>query len=174
MKQLRGTTLKRFVRDHQRAHPLQHDIRLVVESVAYPVNVGSLFRVADACRLTEIVLTGITPAPPNATIARVGRNRDRDVSWRYAEDADQVLVALHGEGYHVCALEITDQSIPYDEFNYPPRICLVVGNEDHGVTRKTLAQCDSAIFVPMYGKGKSLNVHVSAAVALYHIRGLAG
>ncbi len=45
----------------------------------------------------------------------------------------------------------------------------MLGNEDHGVTRAALALCDTSVFVPMLGKGKSLNVHISAAVALYHI-----
>ena len=30
--------------------------------------------------------------------------------------------------------------------------------------------CDAAVFIPMYGKGLSLNVHVALAVVLYHIR----
>ena len=47
-----------------------------------------------------------------------------------------------------------------------------MGHEDHGVTRATLAVCDAAVFVPMYGKGLSLNVHVALAVVLYHIRHL--
>lgn len=170
MQQLRGTNLKRFARDFRRAHPIQRDLVLVMQSVAYPVNVGSLFRVADACRLSEVVLTGITPTPPNNTISKVGRNRHHDVSWRYADEADAVIEGLRGDGYHICALEITNQSVPYYEFDYPERVCLVVGNEDHGVTRAALALCDSAVFVPMYGKGHSLNVHVAAAVVLYHIR----
>jgi tRNA (guanosine-2'-O-)-methyltransferase len=170
MQQLRGTTLKRFVRDFRRAHPLHHDVVLVLQSVVYPVNVGSLFRIADACRLSELILTGITPVPPNATISKVGRNRDHDVPWRYADRAEDVLADLRQEGFHICALEITDQAAPYHAFDYPERLCLVVGNEDHGVTRSALALCDSAVFVPMYGKGKSLNVHVSAAVVLYHLR----
>lgn len=170
MQQLRGTTLKRFVRDFRRAHPLRHEVVLVLQSVAYPVNVGSLFRIADACRVSEVVLTGITPTPPNATISKVGRNRDRDVPWRYVERAEDVLAEMRGGGFHVCAVEIADKAVPYYEFDYPERLCLVLGNEDHGVTRSALALCDSAVFVPMYGKGKSLNVHVSAAVVLYHLR----
>jgi tRNA (guanosine-2'-O-)-methyltransferase len=170
MRQLRGTTLKRFVRDFRRAHPPLHDVALVLQSVSYPVNVGSLFRIADACRVSEVVLAGITPTPPNATISKVGRNRDHDVPWRYVERAEDALVDLRGEGYHICALEITDQAVPYYAFDYPERVCLVVGNEDHGVTRSALALCDSAVFVPMYGKGKSLNVHVSAAIVLYYLR----
>ncbi len=170
MNQLRGTALKRFARDFRRAHPLEHDVVLVLQSVAYPVNVGSLFRIADACGVTEVVLTGITPTPPNATISKVGRNRDHDVHWRHAEQAEPVLGSLRQAGYHICALELTDEAVPYNEFDYPARFCLVLGNEDHGVTRSTLAVCDSAIFVPMYGKGKSMNVHVAAAVALYHLQ----
>ncbi len=50
------------------------------------------------------------------------------------------------------------------------RCALVVGHEDHGVTKATLAVCDAAVFVPMYGKGLSLNVHVALAVVLYHLR----
>jgi tRNA G18 (ribose-2'-O)-methylase SpoU len=44
----------------------------------------------------------------------------------------------------------------------------VLGNEDHGLTRSVLSLCDSSVFVPMYGKGLSLNVHVCTAVVLYH------
>ena len=172
MRQLRGTTLKRFVRDFRRANPPNHEIVLLLESVGYPVNVGSLFRIADATRVSEVVLTGITPAPPHPTITKVGRSRDRDVAWRYAEKAEQTLAEFRRAGYHICAIELTDQSVPYYQFDYPARICLVVGNEDHGVTRTALAECDSAVFVPMFGKGHSLNVHVSAAVVLYHLRSL--
>ena len=50
MNQLRGTPLKRFLRDFRREHPVTYDLVLVLQSVMYPVNVGSLFRIADATR----------------------------------------------------------------------------------------------------------------------------
>ncbi len=169
MEQLRGTPLKRFLRDYRRAHPQPVDLALVLQSVAYPVNVGSLFRIADAVGVSKMFLCGITPTPPNKTISKVGRNRDHDVDWYYEERVEDILPVLRQEDYHICALEITDTAAPYFEVSYPDRLCLVVGNEDHGVTRAALALCDSSVFVPMYGKGKSLNVHVSAGVVLYHV-----
>ncbi len=169
MKQLRGTPLKRFLRDWRRAHPPTHDLALVLQSVQYPVNVGSLFRVADAVRVSKMFLCGITPTPPNPTIAKVGRDKQNVVPWYYEKRAEDALQILREEGYYICALELTDQARPYFEVEYPRRLCLVVGNEDHGVTRGALALCDSAVFVPMYGRGLSLNVHVSAAVVLYHV-----
>lgn len=169
MRQLHGTPLKRFLRDWRRAHPPKRRVTLVLQSVAYPVNVGSLFRIADAVGVERMILSGITPTPPHPTITKVGRGKHDNVAWTYEESAEAALERLSAEGYHVIALEITDESMPYYEAVYPERICLVLGNEDHGVTRSALALCDSSVFIPMVGKGRSMNVHVSAAVVLYHI-----
>jgi 23S rRNA (guanosine2251-2'-O)-methyltransferase len=169
MRQLRDTELKRFLRGYRKAHPVERQIVLLLQSVAYPVNVGSIFRIADACGIEEVILTGITPIPPHPTISKVARGKEQRVRWRYVQDPQEAIVALKGEGYAICALEITDQAVPYYAFGYPARVCLVLGHEDHGVTRQTLALCDAAVFVPMYGKGRSLNVHVCLGVVCYHI-----
>lgn len=169
MNQLHGTDLKRFLRDWRRHNRLVQDTVVVLQSVAYPVNVGSMFRIADAVGVKHLYLCGITPAPPNKTIAKVGRNKHEHLAWSKVESAEEVIGRLRGEGYHICALEITDAAVPYYEMGYPERLCLVLGNEDHGVTRSALALCDSAVFVPMFGRGRSLNVHVSAAVVLYEV-----
>lgn len=170
MKLLHGTPLKRFLRDWRRGNPARGELALVLQSVSYPVNVGSLFRIADAVGVTEMVLCGITPTPPNATISKVGRNKHNNVRWWYAERADAALQQLKHDGYHIAALELTNNSLPYFDSAVPERVALVVGNEDHGVTLSSLELCDSAVFVPMFGKGQSMNVHVAAAVVLYHFR----
>lgn len=169
MSQLRGTALKRFLRDYRRAHPPGRDLALVLQSVAYPVNVGSLFRIADAVRVSKMYLCGATPVPPNPTITKVGRGKHHKVKWYYEARTEDILMALKQEGYFICALEITECAAAYFEQDFPQRVCLVVGNEDHGVTRAALEKCDSSVFVPMYGQGRSLNVHVAAGVVLYHI-----
>jgi len=168
MKQLRGTPLKRFLRTLP-PPPTPTELAVVCQSVAYPVNVGSIFRTADALEVVEVVLTGITPTPPHPTISKVGRDKDRRVPWRYVESPEAALEDLKARGYWIVALEITDGCQPYYAVDPPPRVALVLGNEDHGVTRACLALCDAAIFVPMYGKGKSLNVHVTLAIVGYHL-----
>lgn len=167
MKQLRGTPLKRFLRGLQPPSPTE--LAIVCQSVAYPVNVGSIFRIADALDASEVVLTGITPRPPHPTISKVGRDKDRRVPWRYVDRPEAALEDLKAKGLGIVALEVTDECQPYYATDYPQRVALVLGNEDHGVTRACLALCDAAVFVPMYGKGRSLNVHVSLAVVGYHL-----
>jgi 23S rRNA (guanosine2251-2'-O)-methyltransferase len=168
MKQLRGTPLKRFLRNLP-PPPSPIEFVVVCQSVAYPVNVGSIFRIADALNVAQLVLTGITPTPPHPTISKVGRDKDRRVPWRYVERPEDALQDLRAQGYWLAALEITDDCQPYYAVDYPQRMAVVLGNEDHGVTRSCLALCDTSIFVPMYGKGKSLNVHVSLAIVGYHL-----
>jgi tRNA (guanosine-2'-O-)-methyltransferase len=85
------------------------------------------------------------------------------------ERPELAIEGLRDQGYWIVALEITDKCQPYYELSAPQRIALVLGNEDHGVTRACLALCDAAVFVPMYGQGRSLNVHVSLAVVGYHL-----
>lgn len=170
MKPLIGTDLKRFIRDHKRANPPQRLLSAVLQSVAYPANVGSAFRIADGVGLEKLLLTGITPTPPNATIDKVGRAKSLKVPWVYEEDAVVAVEGLKQEGYHVVALELADNAVPYTEYVFPEKTAVVVGHEDHGVTKKTLAACDGSVFIPMYGKGLSLNVHVSLAILLYHLR----
>ena len=170
MKQLRETDIKRLMRAYRREHAPEHAIVALCQSVEYPVNVGSIFRLADALALEEVILTGITPTPPNATLHKVARGKEARVPWRYFATPDEVIPELKADGYQVCAVEITAAAVPFTDYTYPERVCLVVGHEDHGVTNQTLALCDSAVYIPMYGKGRSLNVHVSLAIVCAHLR----
>jgi tRNA (guanosine-2'-O-)-methyltransferase len=169
MKPLIGTQLKRFLRDYKRENRPFADLVAVLQSVEYPANVGSIFRVADGAGLTELVLTGITPTPPHPTIEKVGRFKSLRVPWRYEQDPVTAVRTLKTNGYHIVAVELTDTAVPYHQYTYPQKTCLIVGHEDHGVTKAVLAECDSAVFIPMYGKGLSLNVHVALSIVVYHI-----
>jgi len=169
MKPLIGTELKRFLRDYKRQNRPDFDIVGLLQSIEYPANVGSMFRVADGAGVTELVLTGITPTPPHPTIDKVGRFKSLRVPWRYEKEPVTAVSALKSAGYHVVAVELADTAVPYYDYPYPPKTCLVVGHEDHGVTKATLAACDAAVFLPMYGKGQSLNVHVAFSIVVYHI-----
>jgi len=166
---LRGTALKRFHREVRRLDAPRRQVCFVLEHVNYPVNVGSLFRIADACG-AEVVLAGTTPDPVGPKIAKVARGRQTTVAWRRFADGPAAIEALRAEGFWVAAVELTADALPYHEAPFPDRVALVLGNEDHGVTRPSLAATDAAVYVPMFGRGASLNVHVAAAVVAYRAR----
>lgn len=168
MRSLIGTDLKRFLRGYRRDHRPLRQVAAVLQSVEYPVNVGSIFRLAEAADLSALILAGITPRPPHPTIDKVSRSKYDHVPWRYIADPVEAVQTARADGYRVLAVELTDAAQPYHTVAYPERVCFVVGHEDHGVTRATLAACDGAIFIPMYGHGRSLNVHVALSIVVYH------
>ncbi|HFQ93998.1 MAG TPA: TrmH family RNA methyltransferase [Anaerolineae bacterium] len=168
-KPLIGTDLKRFLRDYKRQCRPDAALAGLLQSVEYPANVGSIFRVADGAGMTQLALTGITPTPPHPTIDKVGRFKSLRVPWWYEKDPLTAVARLKSEGYHMVAVELADTAAPYHEYDYPQKVCLVVGHEDHGVTKAVLNVCDTAVFLPMYGKGRSLNVHVAFSIVAYHI-----
>ncbi len=144
------------------------DLVFILQDVEDPVNVGAAFRIGDACEVRQIILTGVSPVPPHPTIAGIGRGTHRRIEWSYTKFASDAITTLKSQGYTSYAIEIASGAQPYYAVTYPEKVCLIVGNEYHGVTRRTLDACDAAIFLPMYGKIESLNVHVALGIAAYH------
>ena len=51
----------------------------------------------------------------------------------------------------------------------PTRLAML-GNEANGVYGSVMKHRDGAVYIPMLGKGRSLNVHVAAAIVGFHVR----
>ncbi len=52
-------------------------------------------------------------------------------------------------------------------FRFPPRACLLLGNEREGIPHDLLSLMDCCVEIPQCGVVRSLNVHVSGAIALW-------
>ncbi len=151
-------------------------VYIIAENMQYARNVASLFRTADAMGATEVILTGISHKPPfGKELRKASRNKEKRVKWRYFKQTFKALDYMKRLDVPVIAIEQTTKSVPYYNVNYPDSFALLVGNEATGVTKKTLQKIKNFVFIPMYGKGASLNVHVSLAiVGFYAIIPLSG
>ena len=167
MRPLKKVETKRLFEAAVRTYPPRVELAFLLQSLEDPLNVGSMFRIADACGAKEIVFTGPTPTPPHEEIDRTARGHERRIAWRRIARIDEAAAELKAEGYHLLALETAQEAQCYLEYNYPTKVCLVLGNESKGVYPQTLSLCDGAVYIPMYGKGPSMNVHVAAALVAY-------
>ena len=166
---LRKVEIRRLFEQAARDFPPQAEVSFLLQSLDDPRNVGSLFRIADAVGAKEVIFTGKTPVPPHDEIDRTSRGHDRRVSWRRIGDTHEAVGTLKSEGYQVVALETAQGTRVFLDFEWTEKVCLVLGNETNGVYAGTLGQCDGAVFVPMHGKGPSMNVHVAAALVAYQV-----
>lgn len=144
------------------------DLAFLLQDWDDPYNVGGMFRVADSCGAKELVLCGKTPAPPDPQIHVTSMGHHRRVPWRHVPQCDQAAKSLKDAGYRLIAIELAEGAVPYMDLDYPDRFALVLGNEVNGVYGSVMAHCDEAVYIPQLGKGRSMNVHVSAAVVAFH------
>lgn len=130
-------------------------------------NVGSIFRTADACLASELILTGFTPYPPRKEISKTSLGAVDSVPWRYEKDALEAIRKEKLSNKKIIALELTDKKRLFntlDKEEFP--MCVILGNELTGLDDNILAECDDAIEIPMLGVKHSLNVSVAAGIVM--------
>lgn len=142
---------------------------MVLDNVRSLHNVGSVLRTADAFRLEEVVMCGITATPPSAEIHKTALGAEDSVCWRYEFDTLQAVRQLQERGYVVLAVEQVEGSLKLGEFEPLPgqRYALVMGNEVKGVQQGVVDACDQALEIPQYGTKHSLNVSVTAGIVMW-------
>lgn len=146
-------------------------VYVVLNSIRSAYNVGSIFRTSDGAMIKKLFLCGYTPHPPKKEVLKTALGSTESVEWEYLEDPKDILIRLKNEGVQICALEQTNKSISYSEFNNDLLpLCLVVGNEITGVDQELIDLCDFSVEIPQYGIKQSLNVAVAYGISIFELR----
>jgi tRNA G18 (ribose-2'-O)-methylase SpoU len=148
---------------------LLHNIRSVH-------NVGSIFRTADAAGVSQVYLSGYTPAPldrfgrARKDLAKVSLGAERVVPWSHEARVQEVFKKLRADGWRIIAVEQASSARNYRTFHTKRPTCFVFGNEVRGLSPSVLRQCDAIVEIPMRGTKESLNVAVAVGIVLFAIR----
>ena len=149
----------------------RYPIVVIADNIRSLHNVGALFRTADGAHIEHLYLCGITAKPPRSEIRKTSLGAEESVPWTYVEEAARLIQELKEKGYQIVMLEHTSNSLNYQTAGYRFPLCLVVGNEYHGIQEHLVPLGDMAVEIPMYGIKQSLNVSVAFGIALYEILG---
>jgi tRNA (guanosine-2'-O-)-methyltransferase len=168
VKALDPTGLKRLHREWR--HRTDGRLALVLDSVQSPFNVGAIVRTAAALRVETVWLAGATAAVASPGVRKTALGTDRYLDLPSTGTAVEAIDAARGGGFHVVGIELAEGAVPMHELALPAAVCLVVGNEDHGISAGALRACDALAYLPQLGKVGSLNVATAASIALYEAR----
>ena len=146
-------------------------VTVVLDNVRSEMNVGSVFRTADAFMIERIVLCGITPQPPKAEIHKTALGAEESVSWQYCPNIIDAVEKLKCDGYTICSIEQVHDSVSLANFNASKeqKIAIIFGNEVKGVSQSVVDASDVCIEIPQHGTKHSLNVSCCAAIVMWHI-----
>ena len=109
MRKLKNAELNRLDVDEFKNVPTTPLI-LVLDNLRSTHNVGSIFRTADAFRLQEIILCGITATPPHKDIRKTALGATESVQWQYCKNTSHAVDQLKRKGVVVLAIEQAEGS----------------------------------------------------------------
>lgn len=146
-------------------------VMVVLDNIRSLNNIGSVFRTADAFRLSGICLCGITATPPHREIHKTALGATESVAWQHFETTAGAISWLHREGYLLIAVEQTRDSIPLNRFFPQPnhKMAFIFGNEVNGVEEEVLALSDGCIEIPQFGTKHSINVSVAVGIVIWDL-----
>lgn len=148
---------------------------LILPDIRSAINVGAIFRTADAVGIDKVYLVGVTPRPTDQygrvqkDIAKSALGAETWIQWEYKETLLPLVKSLKKKGYEVVALEQDEKSIDYRKYKKTAKMAFILGPEVTGLDKKILKNCDKIVEIPMHGKKESLNVSVACGVALFRI-----
>lgn len=142
---------------------------VVLDNIRSGLNVGAIFRSADAFSIESVILCGITVKPPHTEILKTALGSTDTVKWHYFPEVIVALDELMRLGYQLLPVEQTDQSVFLDKtelFDHFP-VALIFGNEMKGVSQEVLSMCNKSLEIPQSGTKHSLNVATTAGIVLW-------
>jgi tRNA (guanosine-2'-O-)-methyltransferase len=143
----------------------QPDLTVLLEDVQVPRNLAAILRSCDAVGV--LAAHAVWPGG-RLKISRPASGGNR--KWlpvHKHRTLAEALAVLEGQGLRVLAAHPTLDAVPFRDVDYTLPTCLLLGNEDDGVSPEALAAVDGVIQIPMEGMGTSLNVSVAAALLLF-------
>jgi tRNA G18 (ribose-2'-O)-methylase SpoU len=132
---------------------------------------GSIFRLADAFGVNEIIFGGGTLDLSSNRLRKTARNTHEKVRFRESIQLSIALEELHSQGYTSIAIEITDTSTPLQTLNSRSfkKTAVIVGDENFGISERLLELATFTAHIPMLGNNSSMNVAQALGIALYEL-----
>jgi len=144
---------------------------VVLDNIRSQNNIGSVFRTADAFRLSGVYLCGITATPPHREIHKTALGATDSVDWVYFPTTREALKELHSKGYTVVAVEQTEGSIKLPDYHpvHGEKLAIIFGNEVNGIDEEVLPLANSSIEIPQFGTKHSINVSVAVGIVVWDL-----
>ena len=138
---------------------------ILLDGVQDPQNFGAIIRSSEVLGAGGIVYrhrraAGITPVVIKASAGAALR-----FPLSMTENINQAVQLLKQNGFWIFGLDSNGDSDLY-KTKLTGKIGLIFGSEGKGISTLTKKRCDALIHIPQLGKIGSLNVSVSAGIAL--------
>jgi len=139
---------------------------LILDRVTDVRNFGAITRTAECVGVDAVVIPSRGSAAINSDAMKTSAGALNYLPVCRSENLKDTINYLKNSGVKIIACtEKTDNLIHTVDFSGP--VAIIMGSEENGISGEYLKLSDHRGKIPMTGKIESLNVSVSAGIALY-------
>jgi 23S rRNA (guanosine2251-2'-O)-methyltransferase len=141
---------------------------LILDGVTDPHNLGACLRTADAAGAHAVIIPKDRAATLDSVARKVAAGAAEFIPVVSVTNLARSLEALKQRGVWIVGTDgEAVQSLFSADLKRP--LALVLGAEGSGMRHLTREKCDFLVRIPMVGHMESLNVSVTAGIALFEV-----
>jgi TrmH family RNA methyltransferase len=139
---------------------------LAAERLRDPGNLGTLLRACDGAGAGALILVEDCADPFSVEAVRASMGAIFTVPIAFAR-VDELPSLLRTRGVQLIGAAIDARSTDYRLAAFPDPCCIVLGNEQQGLSEDLQLACDALVMIPMLGRADSLNVAMAGTLLIY-------
>jgi 23S rRNA (guanosine2251-2'-O)-methyltransferase len=141
---------------------------LILDRITDVRNFGAITRTAECAGLTGVIIPDRGNAPITADAMKTSAGALSYLPVCRVKDLKKTIQTLKENG--ITVLACTEKaSQPIYEIDMRSPVALILGSEEDGISPTLIKDADYLVKIPMFGNIASLNVSVSAGIALFEV-----
>lgn len=140
---------------------------VMLDHIEDPHNFGAIIRTSEALGVDAIIIPNDRCVGINSTVVKTSAGAIYNMPIIRVANLTSAINKLKNNGYWIVGSDM--DGVEYTNVDYKIPICLVIGNEGHGMSKVVSNNCDYIVKIPMIGNINSLNASVSCGILLAQI-----
>lgn len=142
---------------------------LLLDSIQDPNNLGSILRTAESFGVNGVIFKKDNQVDITDAVSRISMGAVNNLNIFKVTNLIDAINKLKKHGFWIYSSYISNQSQDFNKIRYSNCTCLVVGNENKGISPLIIKNSDFLIHIKTIGKTQSLNVGVATGILLQKI-----
>ena len=145
----------------------EYDKVLILDHILDPHNFGAIIRTAVAAGFNAIIIPNDRQVLINSTVVKTSVGAVFDIDIVLVTNLNNTINILKDNGFWIYGTVMNGED--YREVDYNGKACLIIGNEEKGISKLVKENCDFLVTIPISPKIDSLNASVAAGILIYEV-----
>ena len=145
----------------------EYDKVLILDHILDPHNFGAIIRSAVAAVFNAIIIPNDRQVLVNSTVVKTSVGAVFDIDIVLVTNLNNTIKTLKDNGFWIYGTIMNGED--YTSIDYNGKVCLVIGNEEKGISKLVKESCDFLSTIPISPKIDSLNASVAAGILIYEV-----